>query len=124
MKPEIIAVPQSGTREYAEHVIRLHFKPGTVVYTILRHVSKSGMKRVIDVVIIEDNQPLWYGFDVALYLGYRYDKDRNGIIVTGAGMDMGFSIVHNLSLSLFGTTRQGAQLNGVTKYEELKHRWL
>ena len=38
---------------------------------------------------------------VAKAVGYRFDWDRGSIIVNGAGMDMGFSVVYNLARVLY-----------------------
>lgn len=73
---------------------------GQTVYTILRHVSKSGMTRVIELVIPYDCGKTEYrrrilalrpsGFD------YKYDTKRMGYKVRGCGMDMGFNLVYEL----------------------------
>jgi len=76
-------------------------KPGDTVYTTLKHVSRSGMMRVIDLHIIKDNAPVWVGRTAADLLEYPYDDKKNGIRVGGCGMDMGFFIVYNLSSVLF-----------------------
>lgn len=65
------------------------------VFVVLRHVSRSGMRRVIDFkVMTADNDVVsltLVGADV-----YRYDYDRQGYIVDGAGMDMGFALVDSI----------------------------
>jgi len=75
-------------------------KPGDVVYTEIVSVSRSGMTRHIKPIIIRDNQPNWIGHYVAALLDERLDKE-GGVIVTGAGMDMGFNLVYRLSYRLF-----------------------
>ena len=79
-----------------------YLKPGTTVYTILRHVSASGMSRRIDVVIFDkkENRPLTLTWDTSVMLGYRI-SNRGGLVVSGCVMDMGFSVVYNLSQSLY-----------------------
>jgi hypothetical protein len=89
------------------------------VYTILKHVSKSGMMRVIDVYIIRNNEPLRLSWSVAELIGATYDRKHEGVKVGGCGMDMGFHIVNNLSMALFCPG----------KYEhdaayKLNHRWI
>lgn len=76
------------------------------VYTILKHRSSSGMLRHIDVVIVKDNKPLninWYVEKIGLYKRARnYDaKNADSLRVGGCGMDMGFSVVYNLSRELY-----------------------
>lgn len=92
--------------------------PGSVVYTVLRHVSASGMSRRIDLYTIIDNKPRYLSGYAAKVLGDRLHKD-GGIVVGGCGMDMGFHLVNNLSIALFCPG----------KYEHdgayaLKHEWL
>lgn len=74
---------------------------GDTLYTVLRHVSRSGMYRVIDVLCIEANQPRRISWAVANALGWRYDMRHEGIGVSGAGMDMGFHLIYSLSRVLF-----------------------
>ena len=91
--------------------LREYLKPGDTVYTILRHVSRSGMARDIGVVAMVNGEPYAITHLVARVLGLRR-TDSDGVRVTGVGMDMGFSIAYDLAWALFG--------DGYT----LKHRWL
>ena len=75
--------------------------PGTTVYTKLNHVSSSGMMRVIEVLVIRDNQPRYITYQVADILDYKMHKKYEGLKVHGCGMDMGFSVVYNLSRALY-----------------------
>lgn len=77
-------------------------KPGDTVYCVLRHVSQSGMSRVIAPIVFRDNEPLFIGWNVARLLDFRFDSKKEGVKVGGAGMDMGFHLVYSLSSSLFG----------------------
>jgi len=80
-------------------------KPGDTVYTILRHVSRSGMQRQISVVLIQpgEKEPviLHPNYNVSRVLG-RPQAKSDAIICNGGGMDMGFDLVYNLSAVLFG----------------------
>lgn len=89
------------------------------VYTILRHVSRSGMFRIIDCFVIVDNSPLWIGASVAKILGFKYDFDRQGIKISGCGSDMGYEIVYGLSCELYCKERYEHD-----KAYTLKHSWL
>ena len=85
------------------------------VYTVLRHISKSGMMREISVVIpiIAQDGTIARGFvhpsyTIAGLLGWSY-SDKNGhnaVVVTGCGMDMGFNMVYVLSEKLYGDGRK------------------
>lgn len=122
--------------EQAEALERIRecVKPGDTLYCVLRHVSKSGMSRVIDLKKIDGEQVLSLGWNVAKALGYKYDRDREGVKVSGCGMDMGFALVYALGRTLWpqGFTLAPHQhgRNGDTSgFDEdggyaLQHRWL
>jgi hypothetical protein len=109
-------------RETEEAKTRLleYLKPDDTVYTILCHVSRSGMMRSISLVIpTTDTQNGKerlgiYGIThlVAQVLDYPRSKNDNGLRVGGCGMDMGYHLVYSLSYVLFG--------DGYA----LKHAWL
>lgn len=112
-------------------------KPGTTIYTILRHVSRSGMCRHITFHIIRDNYVQNITYWVGAVLGLRQHKD-GGLIVGGCGMDMGYHVVNSLSYALHGYKPHGhfvclAHEDGrpftptETEYRpgySLKHQWL
>lgn len=76
-------------------------KPGDTVYTTIKHVSRSGMQRSIDVHVIRDNEPRWISRYVADAIGATFDERREAVKMGGAGMDMGFALVYKLSHALF-----------------------
>jgi hypothetical protein len=88
-------------RDKARETLREFVKPGMTVYTNLRHRARSGMFRVIDVNVIEDNEPRWIGYLAAKATGISYDRNREGLRVSGCGMDMGFHVVYELSRALY-----------------------
>jgi hypothetical protein len=92
----------------------LRIKPGETIYTIVRHVAPSGMSRVIDCYIMRSNKPYWIGGRVAAALGYRYDRNHQGMRVSGCGMDMCFAVVYNLGATLWpkGTRKPHGTRNG------------
>lgn len=102
--------------------LREWIKPGDTVYTVLDHVSASGMSRAIRVVLLDcadgrvtDLHPNW---SVGKALGLRHWK-RNGreqdaLVVGGCGMDMGFHLVYSLGRVLydgFGCVGRGCPSN-------------
>jgi hypothetical protein len=88
-------------RDEAIARLREWLKPGDTVHTVLRHVSRSGMSREIDVVKIEGPDDVrWLSGVVSRADGWRLGK-RDGIVVGGCGMDMGFHLVYSLSYALF-----------------------
>ena len=76
-------------------------KPGDTVYTKLNHVSRSGMTRSIEVMVFRDNAPVNLTWMVSEVLNYKIDSKHWGLKVEGCGMDMGFSVVYNLSSALY-----------------------
>lgn len=96
---------KDAERQEAIESLRKMLKPGDTVYTVLKHVSRSGMSRKIDVYCILDGEPRW----IAGYVGKAIDNPQSrkdwersqGLTVSGCGMDMGFHIVYNLSRVLF-----------------------
>jgi hypothetical protein len=84
------------------------------VYTILRHCSQSGMSRDISLKTIENGRLIDITYTASIALGEK-PKDRNGqrvIRVNGCGMDMGYHLVHNLSMALyFGQDQAGYVLS-------------
>lgn len=107
-------------KEYGiEKLLEHYVKPGTIVYTVLRSVSSSGMTRHISLVMADSDGTIC---DITYYAACALNEslhEKNGqrsIRVNGCGMDMGFHLVYNLSSVLFkGDERAGYVLN---------HRWL
>lgn len=89
--------------------------PRVDVWMIVRSVSRSGMSRVIDPMIITDDSimPL-SALDHHPKFPHRYDYDRQGFIVSGTGMDMGFSLGQDMECILTGGNRRGI----------IRHNWL
>ena len=108
-------------------------KPGDSVYCVLRHTSASGMSRRIDLyAVLQDNtgrhRPQYLSGYAGIVLGYRRHKD-GGLIVSGCGMDMGFSLVYNLGATLWpdGTPEAHGTRNGEPDRDggyALKSEWL
>ena len=107
-------MPKYSKQERADALARLRdwLKPGDTVYTIVENVARSGMSREIRAVLLQpaDSGRVRNGYApvvdlhpnhaIATVLGYRQGK-RDGCIVGGCGMDMGFHLVYNLSYTLF-----------------------
>jgi len=84
--------------------------PGTTVYTIIRHVSQSGMQRAIDCYIFPgdyDRRPQWVGRLVAKATNTPWNEKHGGVKVNGCGMDMCYHLVNSLSYALHGYGRDG-----------------
>ena len=99
------------------------------IYTKLNHVSKSGMFRLISCFVIIDNKP----FNLDRYIeklgNYKRDKNRDGLRVSGCGMDMGFDVVYNTSRGVFkeficlgeNKCKSNDHVNGDRNYKPHKH---
>ena len=97
------------TTEEAREQLRAILRPGQTVYTILRHVSASGMYRAIGLHAITADRRApdgvrrdWlsrYAYEAGA--GDRWDDRRDAVGVTGAGMDMGFALVYELGCYLW-----------------------
>lgn len=113
--------------------LRELLKPGDTVHCVLRNVSRSGMSRVIDLVIVEKgkDRPRNIGYLAAWALEMSFDRNRGGVKVSGCGMDMGFHLVYELAYSIFKNDPRLAKWQA--KQPEhgprdpgyaLSHRWL
>jgi hypothetical protein len=104
---------QSAKLEAIEK-LRGWIKPGDTVYTILDNVSRSGMSRAIRVVVpytrddgtIDHLHPN-YAVGTALDRKHwkRNGHEQDALVIGGAGMDMGFALVYELSEKLYGHLR-------------------
>lgn len=103
---------QELEREDVITALKVALKKGTVVYTVLRHVSASGMSRSIDLYVIEGNRPIRLTWSIAIALRWSYDRRHEALKVEGAGMDMGFHAVYCLSALILG------------EGDALEQRWL
>ena len=111
---------KQADRKEAIESLRESLKPGDTVYTVLRHVSRSGMSRTISAHILRiDNsavdmdaldrgespsnliRPLWLSYNVAKAIEAPHDDRREGVKMAGCGMDMGFALVYGLSSVLW-----------------------
>jgi len=89
------------TRDEAIAALRKMLKPGDTVYTIVTHVSRSGMSRCISLRIMRKRQPADIDHLAAWALEMRRDEKNGGLKVGGCGMDMCFYVVYELSRALF-----------------------
>lgn len=113
---------QQADRDEAIVELRTLCPMGTRVYTVLRHVSRSGMLRHIDVYVIHDNEPRWISSLIHRAQPGHYTQAKDGSLkVTGCGMDMGFSVVYNLSSLLYKADDGGYSHDGAYS---LKQSWM
>ena len=114
--------------------LRKFCKPGTTVYTVLHHVSKSGMTRDIGLCVVHKGEIVTISGYVARVLGYKH-SDNGGVRTGGCGMDMGFHLVHSLSYAIHGHKDKNvpeeaksrpfkATRKAYRSGYSLEHRWL
>ena len=109
--------------------LRELIKPGQTVYTRMNHCARSGMMRVIDLFIIQDNEPRRITWTVCNALGETYNQKHEGLKMSGCGMDMGFEAVYRLGHALWpnGTAEPHGTRNGEPDSNggyAIKQRWL
>lgn len=103
-------------------------RPGDTIYTVLKHVSRSGMMRHIQLKIVRGGDIRDITYHAACIMGDSIAKDGD-IRVAGCGMDMGFALVYNLGavLWLHGTPEPHSTRNGEPDRDggyALRQRWL
>lgn len=99
--------------------LRKILKSGDTVYTVIRKAAPSGMSREIDLFVFRGargDKKLWLSWHASKVLGIPQAKDGGALKVRGAGMDMGFGVVYELSSRLFHGKNRAGYL--------LKQEWL
>ena len=66
------------------------------LYTVLRHVSTSGMQREISVKAVDTDKRLMH-LDWLVSTALHRKQGKQGIKVMGCGMDMGFHLVDHIN---------------------------
>lgn len=120
---------QEAERANARAKLLEWIKPGSEVFTVLRHVSKSGMSRSISLFISHEKTIFDVTYFAARAMGDTIDRNHGGIKISGYGMDMGFALVYNLGATLWpkGTPEPHGRRNGEPDSDggyALKHHWL
>lgn len=114
-----------STREDALKFI----KPGSMIYTELRHVSASGMRRRISCFVVDKGEIRQIDWWVTRLTGYKSESRKDGLVVNGCGMDAGYELVYALGRALWpkGTDKPHGSRNGQPDSDggyALKHTWL
>jgi hypothetical protein len=89
------------SREKAREYLTEQIAPGMTIFSIVRRTAASGMSRMIDLYVIENNQPRRISHLVAGLLGKTLDRETIAIRMTGCGSDSAKELVRNLSTELF-----------------------
>jgi hypothetical protein len=107
---------QAAAREELRELFAGNDKP--LIYTILRHVSSSGLSRDISLFYDSPNGIHPITHTAGRVLGYKVISSGgfNAIRQQGGGMDMGFNLVYTLSAVIYKDLERGGY--------HLSHRWL
>jgi hypothetical protein len=70
--------------------------PTDTIYTVIRHVSSSGMQREISVKMIDAGRIINLDWLVSTATGRKIGK-HGGLVIKGCGMDMGFALVDGIN---------------------------
>ena len=81
--------------------------PTDTIYTVIRHVSASGMQREISVKMIDAGRIIHLDYLVSTATGKKLGK-HGGIVMKGCGMDMGFALVDGIN-HLFSPSKKFRQ---------------
>lgn len=103
-------------------------KPGTAVYCVLRSVSSSGMSRRISFFAIRDGELVCLDHAISVLTHYSRSR-KEGLTVSGCGMDMGFAVVYDFGRNLWpdGTGKPHGTRNGEPDTDggyALKSTWI
>lgn len=125
--------------------LRKHLNPGDAVYTLIAHVSRSGMSRDVRLFMPYMAQNLRLATEergaqvprimpITFYVAHATDStlaDRGEWVIpmNGAGYDAGFELVYRLGRAIWpnGTPQPHGTRNGEPDSEggyALKHEWL
>lgn len=88
-------------RENALKSLREKLKAGSAVYTIVKHVSSSGMTRHISLFIVSKGEIVCIDWEASHIIGWKRNKTNGALVIGGCGMDMGFHAVYTLGRHLF-----------------------
>lgn len=82
-----------------EFLIKLLSKKNTI-YSLVRHISKSGMCREIDFFCCENNDLVRITYEISKVLKSKIGK-TGGIRIKGCNTDLTIGLINELSMSLF-----------------------
>ena len=88
---------------------------GIQVNAIVRSVSRSGMSRCIDFMVLRNECAWRITRDVARLLGLKFNPDK-GLKVDGCGMDMGFHCIYEAKAAYERHTHMLLDLDPQVRY--------
>lgn len=116
-------------REDAVRRLRELLRPGMEVQCVMRHCSRSGMRRRISLVVVGKDGSVFH-LDGLAARALQWSRVRqypgDGVVVDGCGMDMGFHVVYSLSSLVFGdyvVRLSGADRARLTRWKNTRGKW-
>lgn len=86
--------------EESRNYLKSLLVPGQKIYGEVKHVSRSGMYRVISLKIIKNDELIDISWSAAKLLE-GFDERHWGCRASGCGMDMVFHLIYNLGYKLY-----------------------
>lgn len=76
---------------------------GTVIYTVIRHVSRTGTSRVIDPFVITPDGSFYYLRALEEdSVNLKRDWNHDGFVIKGAGRDLALGLVKHIGKLVHG----------------------
>lgn len=94
------ASEKAAEQAAALSALRKTLTAGTTVYTVIRHISQSGMSRVISAHYVVNGELRWVDLSLAGFALHR--RECGYVVKEGFGMDMAWHAVYSLSIALHG----------------------
>jgi hypothetical protein len=97
-----LTTAEQADRAFVISQLREIFPIGSIVTTVLEHVSASGMTRDIRVIINGEHGPRDISHLIAQAgIARRSPGNKRGVRLGGAGMDMGFALTYSIARTLY-----------------------
>lgn len=91
----------NAERDHAINKLREELQPGTIIYTVLRHMIQSGTVQWLEFYHISDNQLSRITWEVTQVIGGTYCRKHDAFRAALCGMDAGVSAAYTLGEVLY-----------------------
>jgi len=92
---------KDADRERATESLKKLVPPGATVYTVVKHVARSGMMRRIAPIAVVKGKVVNLSHLASRALGWTWTDD-GAVKVQGCGMDMAFHLVYQIAEAIYG----------------------
>ena len=107
------AALEAKNREEKRESLRAKLPPGSKIYTLEVHTSRSAALRRFRAFMVVDGEIEDITWEVAQALGWKMKE--GAVVLDGGGMDMSFALVHAVSLALHGHESKGRGAESAAK---------